>query len=521
MVVVQTKQDPVAARADLQAFRHDPAHDGKGPQSAQVFQHTVADLDPAPWLPIGQLNGSLGTTPGRPFHREHRGLAFVEPGTDDRFIRVPLDSDLHMIHSATAVAVGHSQRDGVEARLFEGVRRRVLCGSGTVTEIPGCRRICFAAKRYSQRWNTLGRRRRDLCFRTQLFAGRIGREAVGQIRLGRRDRVLTGRRGTEWHRGHFPGIDKIHFIRSVPSQRDAPRSRIRAIQQIVLAPLCQQITTLFVTQRLQFIKGRRFGHEIFQPLDPPRALAVQHAPLGPPEDVIRMLVGFAMADVTTAHRSQPKPLGHGLRIEIAPALWDIALIPALVENHRLLILCTISNPPGHVGRLQTGVRDPVSRMVVPDPTVVNAAQAAVRVFVLQDLKEPIPVVHLLVASMALGSIGHEIKLVSQRPPDVTIGRKPGDAIPQIPIVLRVAHVGKAPTVVGVPEDQVGLDAQPLQVHDALLEVVPESRIGTVEVELAVGLLAKRKELRFVLIVGIRLGEHAEANLVERRSGQSP
>ena len=158
-------------------------------------------------------------------------------------------------------------------------------------------------------------------------------------------------------------------------------------------------------------------------------------------------------------------------------------------------------------------------MIVPDPSVMNAPHAVVGIFLLQDLEEPVPVFHLLVAAMVLGPIRHEIELVGQRPPDVAIGGKPGDAVPQIAVVLRVAHVGKSPAVVGVPENQVGLDIQPLQVQDSLFDVMPKGGIWAVEIELAVGLLLKRKQLRFVLVVGIGLGKHTEADFVEGRRGQ--
>ena len=157
----------------------------------------------------------------------------------------------------------------------------------------------------------------------------------------------------------------------------------------------------------------------------------------------------------------------------------------------------------HVGGLEAGVRDPVLRVVVPLAAVVNAAQPLVRVFLLQDREEPVPVLPLLVAAVALRPFGHEIVFVGQRPPDVAEGREPRDAVAQIAVVLLVAHVGEAPAVVGVPENEVRLDAELLQVEDALLEMPPERRVGPVEVELAVRAFLEGEELRLVLVVGIR------------------
>ena len=227
-----------------------------------------------------------------------------------------------------------------------------------------------------------------------------------------------------------------------------------------------------------------------------------------------MLVSFTMTDVTAAHRPLPEPLGHGLGIQIAPALRNVAFVFAFVVDHRFLILSTISDAAGHIGRLHAGVGDPDPRMVVPDPTVVNTAQTVVRIFVLQDLEEPVPVVHLFVAAMVLGPIRHKVEFVGQRPPDVSVGREPSDAISQVAVILRVVHVGKSPAVVGVPEDHVGFDAQPLEVQDALLEALPKRRIRPVEVKLAVRVLLESEELRFVFVVSVCDREHAETNLVE-------
>ena len=65
-------------------------------------------------------------------------------------------------------------------------------------------------------------------------------------------------------------------------------------------------------------------------------------------------------------------------------------------------------------------------------------------------------------------------------------RQPGDAIAEITVVLLVPHVGETPAVIGMPENEVRLDAQLLQVEDALLEMPPERRIGPVEIETSVG-----------------------------------
>ena len=86
------------------------------------------------------------------------------------------------------------------------------------------------------------------------------------------------------------------------------------------------------------MKRRRLGHEAFQPSDTLRALAVQHAALGPPEDVLRVLVGFAVADVAAAERAEPESLHHLARGQVAPGVLEVTLVSALVVNDRLAIL---------------------------------------------------------------------------------------------------------------------------------------------------------------------------------------
>jgi hypothetical protein len=63
-------------------------------------------------------------------------------------------------------------------------------------------------------------------------------------------------------------------------------------------------------ERFEFMKSGGLGHEVLEPLDAFRAFAMQHAALGPPQDVLRMLVSFAVADVAAAERAQPESLRH-------------------------------------------------------------------------------------------------------------------------------------------------------------------------------------------------------------------
>ena len=199
------------------------------------------------------------------------------------------------------------------------------------------------------------------------------------------------------------GSTSVQLVGAVARQGQRLRPPVQAVEQVVLARFGEQETALVVAQRLEFMEGRGLGHEVLEPLDALRALAVQHAALGPPEDVLRVLVGFAVADVAAAERAEPEPLDHLARGEVAPALRDVALVPALVVNDRLAILGAETHAAVHVRGLEAGVRDPGLRVVVPLAAVVNAAQPLVRVFLLEDREEPVPVLPLLVAAMALAA----------------------------------------------------------------------------------------------------------------------
>ena len=58
----------------------------------------------------------------------------------------------------------------------------------------------------------------------------------------------------------------------------------------------------------------------------------------------------------------------------------------------------------------------------------------------------------------------------------------------------------------MPEDDVGLDAELLQIENPLLEVPPESRVRAAEIELAVGALLKGEQLRLIAVVDVRSWE---------------
>ena len=89
---------------------------------------------------------------------------------------------------------------------------------------------------------------------------------------------------------------------------------------------------------------------------------------------------------------------------------------------------------------------------------MSAKDVEGEVVLLEDGEEAVPIVHRLAAGVLAVEVAHEIELVGQRPPDVAERAQPGDAVAQVAVVLLVTHEGKAPAVVGVPEDLVRIDA---------------------------------------------------------------
>ena len=77
----------------------------------------------------------------------------------------------------------------------------------------------------------------------------------------------------------------------------------------------------------------------------------------------------------------------------------------------------------------------------------------------------------------LGGLGlHEVVLVGERPPDVGGRRRGGRRRSGVAVVDLGGHGGVAPAVVGVEEDEVGLDVEVAELGDALFEVLEEGGV---------------------------------------------
>lgn len=72
----------------------------------------------------------------------------------------------------------------------------------------------------------------------------------------------------------------------------------------------------------------------------------------------------------------------------------------------------------------------------------------------------------------------KIKLVGDRPPDISIGRQPGDHIPQIGDVRWMIHPVETPMalVIWMKEDEIRFNAHLPQLDDALFQVTKKCGI---------------------------------------------
>ena len=216
-----------------------------------------------------------------------------------------------------------------------------------------------------------------------------------------------------------------------------------------------------------------------------------------------------MPGISAVADADPKAMDQLARGDIAPVSLDIALVFALVVNDRLAVLRAPLPHALDVPILDADVGHAFLCMVIAVlvAAVVNRAQMVVGIAQTDDVKKPIPHFHRLVAQ-------HKVVLVGHRPPNVGIGRQAGYHVAQIGEVALVRHGGKSPAIVGMEENQVGLDAQIAQFLNAPLKMAEKIDVVTGEIPLAVASLFKRIVHRLVLVEDVVFGKDAHAHLVE-------
>ena len=129
-----------------------------------------------------------------------------------------------------------------------------------------------------------------------------------------------------------------------------------------------------------------------------------------------------------------------------------------------------------------------------------------RVALLHDPEEAVPVCHCLRL--------HQVVLVGERPPHVSVRGQPGHDVLQIAVVRLRVHRLVSPAVVRVKENQIRLDSQIAQLTYPRLEVLEVGRIEARVIPSLLDTTLERMVLRFVLAVTVVLREHAHPDLVE-------
>ena len=183
--------------------------------------------------------------------------------------------------------------------------------------------------------------------------------------------------------------------------------------------------------------------------------------------------GFAVGDVGSVDGAEPVAFGHFVGGEIAPTGEDVAFVLDLVVDDGLFPGVEPAGGGGEVIGLEAGVGDGGAGVVVHDVRVVDGAHVLVGVVLLDELEET--------GELGGGLGADEVELVGEGPPDVAIGTEAGDDVAEVAVVDLRRESGVAPAVVGVEEDEVGLDVHVAEAAEELFVVAKEFGVEVVGV----------------------------------------
>lgn len=249
--------------------------------------------------------------------------------------------------------------------------------------------------------------------------------------------------------GHFPGVDDFDFERDVFWEFEGFDGRL------VGAEVCEVVLVGNACAGDANVDGVDGAgacfHDVAQKLNAFGAGAVEGAAFAPPEDVVIVAIGFAVADITTVSKAAPKAFGEFFSCDVAPALMNVAFVTTFVIYGGFVVLASPGRGLAGIGSLNAAVSDPRFVVVVESAAVVNAAQVLNGIVGLYDAEEAVPIL--------FGFGFHEIPLVGKGPPDVSIGGKACDGIFEVVVVGFCAHFFEAPAVIGMKENKVGFDVE--------------------------------------------------------------
>jgi hypothetical protein len=94
MTLVQAEEDSIAATADLEAVRLQPAHDRERSQTTQVIDNPLARLHPSPGRASREMQRTFRGASGGAMQLQPRSFILWKARADERFIRVAVHGDL-------------------------------------------------------------------------------------------------------------------------------------------------------------------------------------------------------------------------------------------------------------------------------------------------------------------------------------------------------------------------------------------------------------------------------------------
>ena len=127
---------------------------------------------------------------------------------------------------------------------------------------------------------------------------------------------------------------------------------------------------------------------------------MQCSAVGPPENIVRVHIGFPMAGITAPAGRFPETAQHLLAADIAPAVLDVAFIGDFIHNDGLMVFFTplIHQLRGFVNilPLNAAMSDPGPAVIVHPHAVMDGTQMAVRILFTQNRAVTLPVLRSLI-----------------------------------------------------------------------------------------------------------------------------
>src|SRR5450756_1078561 len=184
-------------------------------------------------------------------------------------------------------------------------------------------------------------------------------EAHGEHLLARHFQLeLAGEGALGWGDGHRPGIDDLRAESAAGGQIEVGQRGLVVIQEVqIVNARARDAGIVGASYGNRALRGAGLD-DAAQERDARRALAMQHAALGPPQNIVRVEIGLAVSHVGAVRHAEPEAAHHFPGGNIAPAFGNIAFILALVEGQGF---AEGSAPLGNFGEVVTwyaGVREP-------------------------------------------------------------------------------------------------------------------------------------------------------------------